>query len=98
MHLARVTGTVVASIKEARLTGTKLLLITEVGADGAAAKGAAPTVAVDLVGAGEGELVLVVRGSPAARAMEAEGTPVDAAIVGIVDAVRQDGSVAYQKD
>jgi ethanolamine utilization protein EutN len=97
MQLARVTGTVVSSVKEPRLTGTKLLLVTETGPDGAAGGGAAH-VAVDLVGAGEGELVLVVRGSPAARAMEADGAPVDAAIVGIVDAVRQAGRVTYQKD
>ena len=54
-------------------------------------------MAVDLVGAGEGEVVVVVRGSPAARAIDLEGVPVDAAIVGIVDAVRASGQTTYQK-
>ena len=95
MLLARVVGAVVASVKETRLTGTKLLLVQETGGDGAAAAGS-PFVAVDLVGAGEGELVLVVRGSPAARALDVPGTPVDAAIVGIVDAVRSGGRLTYE--
>lgn len=97
MQLARVTGTVVATLKEPRLTGSKLLLVEEARPDGGSDPGGA-YVAVDLVGAGEGELVLVVRGSPAARAVEAGGAPVDAAIVGIVDAVRKGGRVSYHKD
>lgn len=96
MQLARVTGSVVASLKEARLTGSKLLIVEEARADGGSEPGSA-FVAVDLVGAGEGELVLVVRGSPAARAVEAQGAPVDAAIVGIVDAVHQGGKMSFRK-
>ena len=97
MQLARVTGSVVASVKEPRLTGTKLLLVTDTAPDGTAGRDAA-YVAVDMVGAGEDELVLVVRGSTAARALDIEGVPVDAAIVAIVDAVRKGGSVTYSKD
>jgi microcompartment protein CcmK/EutM len=96
MHLARVTGSVVASVKEPRLTGTKLLLVEDSGPDGAS-DGDAPYVAVDLVGAGDGELVLVVRGTPASRALEADRAPVDAAIVGIVDSVRRDGRQTFAK-
>jgi len=96
MELARVTGSVVASVKESRLTGTKLLLVEATAADGSS-RGGPPYVAVDLVGAGEDELVVVVRGSPAARAMEMDGAPVDAAIVGIVDAVRAGGKMVYGK-
>ena len=96
MLLARVVGAVVASVKESRLTGTKLLLVEDAGADGTSA-GGTPFVAVDLVGAGEGELVLVVRGSPATRALDVPGTPVDAAIDGIVDAVRSAGRLTYEK-
>lgn len=97
MELARIVGSVVASVKEPRLTGSKLLLAEPVGADGASARGASPFVAVDLVGAGEGEVVIVVRGSPAARALEGERTPVDAAIVGIVDTVHAGGKPTFQK-
>lgn len=96
MHLARVVGAVVASVKETRLTGTKLLLVEDANPDASSAKGLA-YVAVDLVGAGEGELVLVVRGSPAARALDVPGTPIDAAIVGIVDAVRSGGRMTFEK-
>ena len=80
MLLGRVVGNVVASLKEPRLTGMKLLLVRDAGTDEAS-----PFVAVDLVGAGEGDIVLVVRGMPAAMAV-GNGAPVDAAIVGIVDA------------
>jgi ethanolamine utilization protein EutN len=96
MNLARVVGAVVASMKEPRLTGMKLLLVEDAGPD-AAPLGSAPYVAADLVGAGEGELVLVVRGSPAARSLDTPGTPIDAAIVGIVDSVRSAGSLTFEK-
>jgi ethanolamine utilization protein EutN len=96
MELARIVGSVVASMKEPRLTGSKLLLAESVGADGAGRE-SGTFVAVDLVGAGEGEVVIIVRGSPAARAMEAAGAPVDAAVVGIVDSVRAGSVTTYQK-
>ena len=79
------------------MTGTKLLLVEEVGRDVTPGAGA-PYVAVDLVGAGEGELVLVARGTPAARAVGQQGVAVDAAIVGIVDTLRREGKTVYQKD
>ncbi|HEX9464427.1 MAG TPA: EutN/CcmL family microcompartment protein [Alphaproteobacteria bacterium] len=97
MQLARVVGSAVASMKEATMTGTKLLLVEEVGRDAQPGPGA-PYVAVDLVGAGEGELVLVAHGTPAARAVSAQAIAVDAAIVGIVDALRREGKTIYQKD
>jgi microcompartment protein CcmK/EutM len=96
MQLGRVTGSVVASVKAPSLTGSKLLLVEDAGADGSPS-GGAPFVAVDLVGAGEGELVLVTRGSPAARALESPGAPVDAVIVGIVDTVRAGGRQTFSK-
>jgi ethanolamine utilization protein EutN len=97
LQLARVVGSAVASMKEATMTGTKLLLVEEVGPDAKPGPGA-PYVAVDLVGAGEGELVLVAHGTPAARAVSAQAIAVDAAIVGIVDALRREGKTIYQKD
>jgi len=96
MDLARVVGSVVASMKESRLVGLKLLLVEDAGAD-AKALGGQRYVAADLVGAGEGELVLIVRGSPAARALDVPGTPVDAVIVGIVDSVRSGGKMTFEK-
>jgi ethanolamine utilization protein EutN len=84
MLLARVVGNVVASIKEPRLTGMKLLLVREATEEEDPIE-VRPFVAVDLVGAGQGETVIVARGMPAALAV-GDGAPIDAAIVGIVDA------------
>jgi microcompartment protein CcmK/EutM len=96
MQIARVVGNAVASVKEPRLTGTTLLLVEDAAADGASLGGAA-YVAVDLVGAGEPELVLVVRGSSAARAVGVDGAPIDAAVVAILDQVRAGGRSTYEK-
>lgn len=95
MQLARVVGSAVASVKEPRLTGMKLLLVEDAAPDGTSHGEA--YVAADLVGSGETELVIVVRGSPAARAIGIEGVPVDAAIVAIVDALRRGGKASYSK-
>ncbi len=96
MELSRVVGSVVATVKEPRLTGAKLLLVEPVGLDGSPRQDP-PFVALDLVGAGEGEVVVVTRGSPAARALDVEGYPIDAAIVGIVDAIRSSGRTTFDK-
>ncbi len=88
MILARVVGTVVATRKDERLVGSKLLLVQSVRPDGTAR--GAPLVAVDTVDAGAGEQVLVVSGSSARMAAGMADRPVDAAIVGIVDAVDTD--------
>jgi len=85
MILAKVVGTVVATRKDERLVGSKLLVTQPVGPDGA--PHGHPLVAVDTVDAGFGETVLVVSGSSARMAATLKDTPVDAAIVGIVDSV-----------
>ena len=85
MQLARVIGTVVATRKDARLEGYKLLVVRLQSAEGK--DESAYVVAVDTVGAGAGERVLLVQGSSARMARDAQDKPVDAAIVGIVDTV-----------
>lgn len=85
MQLARVIGTVVATRKDARLEGYKLLVVRLQNASGQDESGY--MVAVDTVGAGAGERVLIVQGSSARMARDAQDKPVDAAIVGIVDTV-----------
>jgi ethanolamine utilization protein EutN len=85
MILARVIGTVVATRKDERLLGTKLLVVRPIDLKGKADGGA--LVAVDTVEAGVGETVLVVGGSSARMAFGLKDTPVDAAIVGVVDHV-----------
>jgi ethanolamine utilization protein EutN len=85
MLLARVVGTVVATRKDERLLSTKLLLVRPVDPLGKAEGGY--LVAVDTVDAGFGETVLIVSGSSARMASGLKDTPVDAAIIGIVDEV-----------
>ena len=83
MFLARVVGTVVATRKDPKLAGSKLLLVIPVDPEGSDEPGY--HVAVDTVRAGFKETVLVVRGSSARMADGLTDRPVDAAIVGIVD-------------
>jgi ethanolamine utilization protein EutN len=86
MQIARVVGTVVATQKNAKLEGAKLLLVQPLDPSGAA-KG--PTViAIDSVSAGIGDRVLLVQDGKAANIVLDKGlAAVDAAIVGVVDAV-----------
>ncbi len=88
MILARIVGTVVATRKDPRLVSNKLLLVRPVDPSGTVDGGY--LVAIDTVDAGVGETVLVVSGSSARMAAGLKDTPVDAAIVGIVDAVETD--------
>jgi microcompartment protein CcmK/EutM len=85
MLLARIVGTVVATRKDPRLISHKLLVARPVDPRGQAE--ASYLVAVDTVDAGVGETVLIVSGSSARMAAGMKDCPVDAAIIGIVDAV-----------
>ena len=88
MILARVVGTVVATRKDPRLEGKKLLIVKPVSPEGKDEAGY--LVAVDTVSAGFKERVLVVSGSSARMADGCKDLPVDTAVVGIVDDVRLD--------
>lgn len=83
MHLARVTGTVVATQKDPNFHGLTLLILEPLTAEGRPAGRA--IVAVDTVGAGEGEDVFFVRGREAALPFLPTQVPTDASVVGIVD-------------
>ena len=86
MQLGRVIGTVVATKKHTKLEGAKLLLVQPLNADDTA-RGTV-ILAVDGVGAGVNEKVLVVvEGRAAGETLGKKGAPVDAAIVGIIDSV-----------
>ncbi|MBI5241971.1 MAG: EutN/CcmL family microcompartment protein [Elusimicrobia bacterium] len=95
MIFARVTGSVVCTQKDEKLVGCKLLLVQPV--DLAGAPKGSPIVAVDSVGAGERELVLLVQGSSARQTSRTQGNPVDAVIFAIVDTVEQGGKVVFKK-
>lgn len=83
MFLARVTGTVVATIRDAGLGPRKLLLVRPLDARGAALSRS--LVALDAVGAGVGETVYCCRGKEAGFPWLPESVPTDAAVVGILD-------------
>ncbi len=85
MLLAKIVGTVVATRKDPRLLSTKLLVARYVDPRGKLESGY--VVAVDTVDAGVGETVLIVSGSSARMASGLKDCPVDAAVVGIIDAV-----------
>jgi microcompartment protein CcmK/EutM len=86
MQLARVVGTVVATQKNPKLEGAKLMLVQPLSLDDRP-RGTA-LLAIDSVGAGVGEKVLVViEGKAAGQALGRKAAAVDAAIIGIVDAV-----------
>jgi len=92
---ARVVGTVVSTNKDEKLVGKKLLLVQPVDIDGAS-KGN-PLVSIDAVGAGEGELVLLVQGSSARQTTVTEGHPVDCTICAIVDYIEKGGKTVFEK-
>jgi ethanolamine utilization protein EutN len=86
MQLGRVVGTLVSTQKHRRFHGAKLLLVQPLGVDGE--PHGTTILAVDGVGAGVDEKVLIVlEGRAAGECFGARGAPVDAAIVGIVDRV-----------
>ena len=95
MRIAKVVGVIVATVKDRRLEGSKCLLVATVDPEGQVQ--GLPFVAMDMVGAGEGELVLIVEGSSARIAAGDPNRPVDAVIVGILDSVRYDGQMKYAK-
>jgi ethanolamine utilization protein EutN len=100
VQLARVLGQVVSTVKEQALERHTLLLLADVGPTGGGDDGQDPEdsnyVAVDLVGAGVGEVVLVAGGGAARVAAGAE-VPVDRAVVAIADSVIRAGTVTYSK-
>jgi ethanolamine utilization protein EutN len=102
MIIAKVEGSVVATKKNAKMTGTKFLVVRPLVIDSPAAKelrlGQSTLVASDSLGAGEGDCVLVVQGSSARLAAEDKNSPVDAVVIGIVDAVDLGKRILYKAE
>ena len=100
MFLARVTGSVVSTQKLSSMTGQKLLIVEPLRVDPKSRTDLISTqrsfVAVDTVGAGAGQMVLIVQGSSARMAPELEKLPIDTAIVGIVDEVSVEGKSIFK--
>jgi ethanolamine utilization protein EutN len=100
MIICKVIGTVVASVKHKDLVASKLLIVQEIVSENEM-KGKDLFVATDSVGAGDGDVVLVTRGSNACAdgsfASATKMIPIDASIVGIVDNFSIDGKIKFRK-
>src|SRR3954470_19098149 len=99
MFLARVNGVVVATQKVASMTGHKLLTVEPLRVDPAGRDRLVTTgrtfVVVDTLGAGQGQLVLIVQGSSARLTPETEKLPIDATVIGIVDTVNVENKMIF---
>ena len=106
MFLARVTGNVVATQKDKTLNGQKLLVVEPLNVkyDESTNRPASlgntgrAIVAIDVVGAGDGQLVLVVQGSSARMTDVTKNLPADAIIVGIVDSAEYGGKTFFKAE
>jgi microcompartment protein CcmK/EutM len=102
MFVAKVTGSIVATQKVASMTGHKLLVVEPYRIDPADRDRLVTTgrtfVAVDTVGAGQDEFVLIVQGSSARLTPETKNLPVDATIIGIVDTVHIDQKCVFNRE
>ncbi|MEW6179407.1 MAG: EutN/CcmL family microcompartment protein [Chloroflexota bacterium] len=95
MLIARVIGTTVATIKDEKLAGRKLLVVRP--ADEFGNPSGKPFVAIDTVDAGIGDLVLTCAGSSARQTTLTKDTPVDAVIMAIIDTLEVEGKITFQK-
>lgn len=96
MLMGKVVGSVVADQKDEKLIGLKLMLVQQIDLEGKPTS--SYVVAVDSVGAGEGEVVLCAAGSSARQTSITENKPVDTVIMAIVDTWDVHGQVKYRKD
>lgn len=95
MLIALVIGSAVATIKDEKLHGSKLLIVREADAGGETT--GEPRIAIDTVGAGAGDLVIIATGSAARLTSQTVNVPIDMTIVGVIDSLEVGGSVAYRK-
>ncbi len=95
MRIAFVIGTVVATIKDEKLRGRKLLLVREADQNGKPM--GSPFVAIDTVDAGKGDIVVITEGSSARQTVQTEALPVDAVIIAVVDSMETEGTTTFSK-
>ena len=96
MQLGCVKGTVVSTNKAEKLYGLKLLIVKPIDIETWQEKGNL-IVAIDAVGAGEGEVVMIVGGSSSRQTNITENKPVDQSIVAIIDHVDLNGTRIFEK-
>jgi ethanolamine utilization protein EutN len=102
MFVAKVTGSLVSTQKVQSMVGHKLLIVEPYRIDPKDRSKLVTTgrtfVAVDTVGAGQDEFVLIVQGSSARLTPETKTLPVDATIIGIVDRVQVDQTCVFNRE
>lgn len=96
MLLGKVVGTIVSTHKDPGMTGFKLLVVQNL--DLSMKLASSYTIAIDSVGAGLGEVVVVVQGSSARLTDTTKNKPVDAAVICIVDRIDLGSSTVYSKN
>jgi Carbon dioxide concentrating mechanism/carboxysome shell protein len=89
MYIAEVVGTMVSTRKSENLVGMKLLVVKRLDSKNQKNEKSKTfsDVAVDCVGAGVGDKVLIVTGTTARAVLDNENAPVDASIIGIIDSL-----------
>lgn len=95
MLLVRIAGTIVSTHKDPKLDGLKLLIGKEMNLDGSVTE--TYHIAVDTVGVGPGEVVVVCRGSSARMTEITDGKPVDTAIIAVVEDIEVNGHIVWRK-
>ncbi|HEX7586890.1 MAG TPA: EutN/CcmL family microcompartment protein [Anaerolineae bacterium] len=95
MLIARVVGDVVATMKDDKIVGRKLLIVREVSVENEIV--GKPIVAIDSVDAGVGDVVLIAQGSSARQTTLTKETPTDAVIMAIVDSLQVDGKITFRQ-
>jgi microcompartment protein CcmK/EutM len=95
MKIAKVVGVTISTIKDEKLHGRKLLVVSETDETGKVF--GKPLVAVDTVDAGVGDLVLIAQGSAARQTKMTDASPVDAVIMAVIDSMEVDGTVTFRK-
>lgn len=96
MLIGKVTGTVVSTVKDEKVTGLKFQIVETMNAKGELTGGY--VVAADSVGAGIGEVVLYATGSSARQTEFTLNKPVDAVIMAIIDSFETGGKTVYKKN
>ena len=102
MFVAKVTGSLIATQKVDSMVGYKLLVVEPYRLDATTRESLTTTgrtfIAVDMLGAGEGDYVLLTQGSSARLTPETKQLPIDAVVIGIVDTVHVDHGCVYKRD
>lgn len=102
MFIAKVTGSLVATQKVESMRGYKLLMVEPYRLEAKQRKSLVTTgrtfVAIDMLGAGEGQFVLITQGSSARMTPETKSLPIDTLVVGIVDTVHVDQACVFGRE